>query len=476
MSNNSPDHLVQPDGSEHLACREALKRISSKLENLGLKTVDIAGNIEEVSRRVQNESAQFQQLKSIAENLAATNKNVEKVAGDSYEVTKEAASDINTLKDSMASSFEDIGLLIDSVQQIERRIQGLSEAMNKIGDAASGISRIAHKTNILALNATVVAGRAGAAGKGFSIVAEEVKALSEQTSTATDEINETLNDLEKQAEELTVIGNQSSLKAAAVKTSTESIRGTMEKVADTIHQVNTGAEKIAPAVVDIDQYCMKTVDGLESMTEDVTFSSHDLVEAEEQVKDLLGYVEQMLNEANIAGSQTNETPYIELAKDLAEKVSRRFEEGIVKGEITEAELFDVNYQPIPNTNPQQVSAGWNRFGDRVLPELQEKAAAAKENILAAVCADRNGYIGTHMNAVSQQQRPEDPDWNRANCRNRIIYDDRVGKGAVSHTKPFIIQAYRRLMGEGHYQLAIDVSSPIFIKNKHWGAVRVIAKV
>lgn len=471
---------MEPSGLAHhsdtLACREALKKISYKLETLGLKTVDIAGNIEEVSTRVQKESENFRNLKVIAEDLATNNKDVEKVALDSYEVTREAATDIDALQLSMHASFEDIGHLIQAVQQIESRIQNLSGALVRIGDVASGISRIAHKTNILALNATVVAGRAGQAGKSFSIVAQEVKDLSDQTSAATNEINETLKNLESQAEELNQIGNHSVEKAASVQKSTESIKTTMERVASTIHKVNEGSARIAPAVTKIDQYCVKTVDGLENMTEDVEFSSDDLQQATENTKELLVYVEQMLNEANIQGSQTNETPYIQLAQSLAADISRRFEEGLNNSEISEAELFDVNYQPVPGSNPEQFSVRWNEFGDRVLPSYQEKAAQSLDNILAAVCADRNGYISTHMNAVSHPQRPDDPDWNRANCRNRIIYADRVGSGAVKNTRPFLIQAYRRLMGEGVYQLAIDISSPIYVKGAHWGAVRVIVKV
>lgn len=476
MLQNSTDNLVKADTSDTQACREALKKISHKLENLGLKTVDIAGNIEEVSIRIQRENENFLQLKQIADDLAAKNKDVEKVTQDSYRVTREATSDIVDLKESMESSFEDIALLIDGVQQIGTRIQGLSGALSKIGEVASGISRIAHKTNILALNATVVAGRAGAAGKGFSIVAEEVKSLASQTSEATGEINSTLLELEKQAGELTLIGNQSAEKATAVKDSTESMKVTMDRVADTIRKVNEGSEKIAPAVNHIDQYCVKTVDGLEDMTDDVAFSSKDLKEAEEQTRELLYFVEQMLNEANIEGSQTNETPYITLAKSLALEVSRRFEEGIAKGEIREQDLFDMDYKPIPGTNPGQFSARWNEFGDRVLPDFQEKAAQTEENVLAAVCADKNGYIGTHMKAVSHSQKPDDPEWNLANCRNRIIYNDRVGTSAVQNKNPFLIQAYRRHMGEGVYQLAIDVSSPIFVNGTHWGAVRVIVKV
>ena len=40
--------------------------------------------------------------------------------------------------------------------------------------------------------------------------------------------------------------------------------------------------------------------------------------------------------------------------------------------------------------------------------------------------DRNGYLPTHNRKFSQAQRPGDVVWNTANCRNRRVFNDRVG--------------------------------------------------
>ena len=39
------------------------------------------------------------------------------------------------------------------------------------------------------------------------------------------------------------------------------------------------------------------------------------------------------------------------------------------------------------------------------------------------------------------------------------------------TKPFLLQTYRRDMGGGQFVLMKDLSSPIMIRGKHWGAFR-----
>ena len=89
-------------------------------------------------------------------------------------------------------------------------------------------------------------------------------------------------------------------------------------------------------------------------------------------------------------------------------------------------------------------------------------------VIAAV--DPNGYLPTHNRKFSQAQGP-DPAWNTANCRNRRIFDDRVGLKAGRNTEPFLLQVYRRDMGGGVFRMMKDVSAPIRVRGRHWGGLR-----
>jgi methyl-accepting chemotaxis protein len=84
--------------------------------------------------------------------------------------------------------------------------------------------------------------------------------------------------------------------------------------------------------------------------------------------------------------------------------------------------------------------------------------------------DRNGYLPTHNLKFSQPQG-DDPDWNAAHCRNRRIFNDRVGLRAGQNTKPVLLQTYRRDMGAGRFVMMKDLSAPIHIQGRHWGGLR-----
>lgn len=94
-----------------------------------------------------------------------------------------------------------------------------------------------------------------------------------------------------------------------------------------------------------------------------------------------------------------------------------------------------------------------------------------ERIVFCAAVDRNGYLPTHNNNFSQPQG-RDPVWNAANCRNRRMFDDRVGLGAGRNEKPFLVQTYRRDMGGGQFALMKDASAPITVGGRHWGGVRI----
>ena len=79
-------------------------------------------------------------------------------------------------------------------------IRNLQESSTGVARVADLIASIATQTSVLALNATIEAARAGEHGKGFSVVASEVKKLSEQTATATADIQSKVTSIRQDLE------------------------------------------------------------------------------------------------------------------------------------------------------------------------------------------------------------------------------------------------------------------------------------
>jgi len=163
---------------------------------------------------------------------------------------------------------------------------------------------------------------------------------------------------------------------------------------------------------------------------------------------------------------------ISLAQSTAERVSRRFERAVAEGEISTEDLFDTDYQPVEGSDPLQQLVRYLDFTDKVLPPFQERLLEEDERIVFAACVDVNGYLPTHNLKYNNPQRPNDPTWNAANCRNRRIFTDRTGKAAGANKQPYLIQSYLRDMGGNKFVLMQDLTAPISVKGRQWGNFRI----
>ena len=148
-----------------------------------------------------------------------------------------------------------------------------------------------------------------------------------------------------------------------------------------------------------------------------------------------------------------------------------FESAIARGEVSEAQLFDERYREIPGSNPKQYLTDYVAFTDRALPSIQDPLQRSDPRIVFCVAWARGGYLPTH-NPNYRQPQGKDPAWNAAHCRNRRLFKDRAVQKVARNTKPFLLQTYRRDMGAGNFVLLKDVSSPIWVRGRHWGAFRI----
>src|SRR5581483_578457 len=162
---------------------------------------------------------------------------------------------------------------------------------------------------------------------------------------------------------------------------------------------------------------------------------------------------------------------VERAIAAAAEVSAAFEEAVSSKQITFEDLFDNNYIPIEGTNPVQYRTRFLDLMEKILPPILYPRTETDYRTILCVAIDRNGYIPVHRPGHSQPQRPNDPEWNAVNCRNRRIYNDPKRLAAARNTRPYLIQQYSREY-EGKTQLLRPIAAPIRVFGKHWGSVRV----
>jgi methyl-accepting chemotaxis protein len=459
------------EGSTHKFVRE----IADAAGTVGVEVADIAGMVDSVSGNVETQSRAFATLGAANGEMIAATQRISAAAAGAEQVAKGAAGEMATSRRAMDNTQGAIGALLDAIGAIKEDAGALGQSLASVGRVAADIEAIARQTNLLALNATIEAARAGEAGKGFAVVAIEVKALAKRTSEATRIIAQTLADLTGKANHLLENAARGIDRAEGVQAETGTIGQVIETIDHAFHQVDAETGRIAEAASEIDRRVGHFTEVLDGLADGVTTSSGNLAQARERLNRLVGISENLVGLTAASGIETTDTPFIRAAQEAAAAATALFEAALKEGRLSLADLFDDRYEPVAGSNPAQVMTRFVALTDRVLPAVQEPVLGLDPRVVFCAAIDRNGYLPTHNRKFSQPQG-HDAVWNAANCRNRRIFDDRVGLAAGRNTRPFLLQTYRRDMGGGQFAQMKDVSAPVFVQGRHWGGVRIGYKI
>jgi len=454
-----------PSDSERL-----VDQLANRIGGLGVELADVAGNLQEVAGRVSNQSERFEHLQETAVTMVSANHHIASASQAVQTATTSAIDEITRSRAAVETAVQHIAGLIEAVGRIELRLGAVGTALTQVGKVSGSIEAIARQTNLLALNATIEAARAGTAGRGFAVVASEVKSLAEATRQATRLIGNTVRDLDGQIGNLIGESGDASLRAKNAGEGAQRIQSIIVRVQDGFTSVGRKTDAVAKAATSNLAHCDMVIGELGNLATGVDLSSNDLKHADERVAKLLELSEGMIELIAHSGVETSDAPLIRAVVDAASRISVAFDSAIERGDIGLDQLLDEKYREIPGTDPKQYLTDYVAFTDRILPPIQDPIQKIDPRVVFSVAWARGGYLPTHNPNYRLPQGP-DPVWNNANCRNKRLFDDRAVKKVAANTKPFLLQTYRRDMGGGNFVLMKDLSSPIYVRGRHWGAFR-----
>lgn len=402
-----------------------------------------------------------------------------KIIGDAMEV--------------FASSQKKVQSILASNTALNRNIQELASTFDTheweikaITSSLSEIFPVAKQTNLLALNASIEAARAWKVGAWFAVVAQEVRKLAVQAqgiALASQEWLETLKKgtalLKKELEDVLSASSQTTQSLSHVGEFMENWLSALVSSQEALEAVNRTANLV-------NNILSVSIGGIKDAVESLHQEDLAIQRVNGELDKVLEIFEKMYQDAMDYHIDLKEAPFFETVREAWEQIGHLFSRHLQSGSISENDLFDTQFVPIPNTNPQQYEMKFTRLTDKVCTPLQERIVTSHPRIVFCAAVYKiDGYLPTHNKKYSHPQKPpineENIAWNNAHSRNRRKFTDRVGLRAWKNDKGLLVQVYIRNMWGGKFVPMFDISYPIFVENKHgekkhWGAFRMGVRI
>lgn len=450
---------------------ETISQVAEKIGDLSVSIAGVAGNVEDAGTNLRQQSEVLNSVASYATQISSESQSVTQTTISTQEITISAESVAADTTEQLKQTLTYASQLAEGVKSVGDRLEAVQNTLDRIRILSDEIDSISQRTSLLSLNAAVEAARAGESGQGFRVVAAEFKSLSEYTAKSTVEISNTLETLTSEIQSMLKQSTASIKIASILEDNTQGIGEKISEVPRVLHDVVDAQKSIVSANQTISQAVSQIETDIQALSHGVSESASSVSEASNELDTLRALSENIIGATARLGTKTTDTPFIQKAKETAAAISKRLEAALAKGEISEMALFDTHYEAIPQTDPVQYTTAAIGLLDRVLPDLQEPVLTLSDRVVFCTAVDSNGYLPVHNKKFSQPQRLGDPEWNQGNSRNRRIFADRVGLAAGRNTSEFLLQAYRRDMGNGQFTLMKDLSVPITVNGKHWGGLR-----
>ena len=408
-----------------------------------------AGRQEEYSELIFTSS---DETATAIEELSQRTNTIAEVNSRNLEVAHKSLSDLQT-------AAAGIGEVSKMMAGFAETVQRLENSSGNIGQILSTVQGFASQTNMLALNAAIEAARAGEKGLGFAVVAEEVRGLAGKVRGAADQIGGLIAEM-SEAVSQTADGTRTMIARSdnarrAVDASSEQFQSmihsfsathddllrvgsAVEELSVTNREVHSRSTEIRQLSTDIREDMKQSL----AQGDDLRVATDDALEKLCQFRIGRGRLERVLEIAE------------QRRDDLAAEIRDLMAGGV--------NMFDQDYQPIPNTNPPKFDVGYARPFREACQRMVDSWREGVEGSPYCLPLDNEGFVAIHLSEFSQPPTG-DPKIDLVKSRNMRFFERRK----IDHRGGrFLLTSYVRDTG----QVMFNLSVPVMISGREWGGL------
>ncbi len=434
-------------------------------------SVNIAREAVVVKKTVASTALRARQQGEIADAVFGASNEATQAIQEVSRSADQIANSTDANLETARASLHEMHDIVSKVQAVSVKLSRFNETVGHLAERSDSIRQIAglikdiaDQTNLLALNAAIEAARAGEMGRGFAVVADEVRKLAERVNVATQEINDNIGGMiqlvrDTQTENQTINADIEQTREVVERSSEEFNRmvGDFEQTGDQLTQIASAMEELTATNGQVHD-AVTQVHGLSNEVAGSMQSSErsalTLSQATESVQELVSRFK--IGRGTFDDIVAQARQYLEETQNMLAQLEKQ---GV--------NIWDQNYRPIPNTNPQKYDVSYAAAFERDIQPIAERALSRLKGGVYALMLDVKGYAAIH-NLKYSKPLTGDYQTDLVGNRTRRIWDDQTGQRAAKNLQPLLLQTYARDTGE----ILSEINMPIMVNGRHWGGLRV----
>ena len=443
--------------------RQVIGEVRKMSVQVAFESAKATGDVSESTRLAQRQGDLTAEIFAASDAVTQT---LAGIGGHTQQLASATAAHVGTANQSYAELLE----VAREIETVKRRLAAFEETVEALGSNSRGIEKvvklinaISDQTNLLALNAAIEAARAGEAGRGFAVVADEVRKLAEHVKTATLEIDVSIKAMARLVEstrtETRQIHGEVEHTRAVVEKSSGRFAAMVSEFSAMSGQIDT-VRGAVDGVAQANTQIHAQVSAIRELSSDVAARMAQSQRASLELSGATEKIEELAARFRI-GSGRFEEIMLRVA-DYRDRCAERLAALHARG----VDVFDQAYRPIPNTDPPKFKTCYDSLCETDLQPLYDQLVLETAGGAYALCIDTRAYAPTH-NSKFSRPLTGDRAVDLLASRDKRMFTDTTGSRGAQNTARLLLQTYRRDTGE----ILNDLSMPIHIGGRHWGALR-----